>query len=145
MARKSPLTPAGRRRLRGPRRTLTPRGLPRVPTFKEPPPYITDRNEILNSWESTVAWALVDLGWSFTPLALLGTARTLGGAQIDFLLEDRGVALEVDGPFHESVEGQMKDFRRTLERELRGYRVVRVKFEDLDHIHQFLLENVGTL
>lgn len=145
MARRSPLTLEGRRRLRGPRRTVSPRGLPKISDLKPVVPYVTADNEILNLEESRVAWALVDLDIPFIAQARIGPQRALGSGLVDFLLPDHRVALEYQGFAHRTVSGELRDFWRRVTREYEGYRFEEVSYHDLPHIHQVLLRKIGTL
>lgn len=142
MPRRSPLSERGRRFLRGPRLDVKHRPF-RPPLIPVRPLYIGSSGQPLNAWESIVAWALVDLGIEFEDQAILGSPRTLGGANVDFLLRRYGIALEVQGPFHNTTAGKVRDFYRRANRAWYGFRLVEVAFEDLAHIHTVLRRIVG--
>jgi very-short-patch-repair endonuclease len=99
----------------------------------------------LNIPESIIYRALQDLGLNFQAQASTGGGRTLGGALVDFLLLDYRIALEYQGPFHDTDMGRVQDFWRVVSRQQAGLRTVYIYQEDLRRIKDRLLEIIGRL
>ena len=142
MPRKSAITPAGKEFLRGGRLSVTKRG------FGPPPeeifPLVTlPTGETLNSWESEVYQALVDLNVNFDAQVRIGGSRVLGGGLVDFVLIDYNLALEIQGPFHDTVEGPERDFWRNVVRAQAGLMTVYIREDDFIDIHRALTLIMG--
>lgn len=130
--------------LRGPKIAIRKRGKGALPGTQDRGPYVTEEGDVLNIPASRIAWTLTDLHIAFEPEAKLGPARALGGGLVDFLIEDRKIALEYQGPFHETDEGGARDYFRRITREQAGYITVYIYEHDLyPNLHARLLELLG--
>jgi hypothetical protein len=139
MAKKSILTGKGKDFLRGKRPGVSKRGLPKV--GQETPPNIVLRTgETLNIPASAIYRALTKMHENFSAEVPLRGGRILGGALCDFVLWDRRLVIEYQGPFHDSAEGRLKDFYRRAVREQAHFMVAYLYERDLIHLHRRLTE-----
>lgn len=133
MPRKSRITRSGREYLRGGAKDVRRLDLKfqkgaAVPIEIEI--VVVDGNP-LNKPESFIYHALTLMDINFSAQVLIGTGRSLGGGNVDFLLPDYDIALEYQGYFHFSFEGEARDFLRQVTREMRGLEVVYLFERDL--------------
>lgn len=145
MARKRPITAAGRRFLDGPRYRRGPRARPKPPVEKLP--NVIHEGRELNEPESMIYRALVKLNIRFEPQYLVGNGRALGGAMLDFFLPDYMCDLDYRGPFHRGDLGEARDFWRDAERQLRGIRRIWIEYEDVyaSYLPRRILELIGNV
>jgi len=136
------LTRTGSQFLRGQRFDLTRKGY-RKRSDEEIPQVVLPDGSVLNKPESIIYRALVGMKVPFQAQASLGGGNVLGGAKVDFLIYNPPIALEFQGPFHDTAEGQVRDFYRRVAREQAGYRPEYVYDSDMKRIHQRLREILG--
>ena len=95
----------------------------------------------LNKPASIIYRALNDLGIPFRTEVPFGGGSILGGARVDFDLVGRNTVIEYNGPFHDTLEGQRRDFIRNLAVPLR--RIIIIRVGDLPTIKPTLLRKLG--
>lgn len=142
MPRKSRFTTRGRNFLQ--RSNTQRRRDYRRPSDAPPPNVVLPNGDTLNVPESAIYRALVDLDVPFQAQKLVGKPGTLGSSDIDFYLPTYRIAIEFQGRFHNTTEGQARDFWRKLNREALGLRVVYAYERDLDPSpHAWLKQVIG--
>lgn len=142
MPRKSGFTREGRQFIRGTRFDITRRGM-RAGRKEQYELVVLPDGSVLNEPESRIYRALKGMKIPFAAQASLGGGATLGGAKVDFLIYNPPIALEFQGPFHDTAEGQTRDFYRRAAREQYGYRVEYIYQYDMNRLHQRLREIIG--
>jgi len=131
--RKKALKKLGRSKLSVRAQKLKPR---KVPPFEDVLPVAG-----LNKPASIIFRALNDLKIPFRAEVPFGGGSTLGGARVDFDLIGRNTVIEYNGPFHDTLEGQRRDFIRNLAVPLR--RIIIIRVGDLPNIKPTLLRKLG--
>lgn len=136
------LSSRGLRALRGPRFDVTAR-----PPVTVKPPYprqVWVDGKLLSVPHSRIYRALEQFKIPFETESKAGGGHVLGGIMVDFWLPTYRIALEYQGPFHNTEVGRARDIIRFANRGRLGARQVVEIFErDLDHIYDFLRNIVG--
>jgi very-short-patch-repair endonuclease len=136
------LTSRGKSILRGKKVSVTKRKP--IGAYKAPVENVRLSNgKTLNIPESQIYRALEKMHENFSSQVALKGGSTLGGSLCDFVLWDRRLVLEFQGPFHNTDQGREKDFWRKLRREQAGFWVVYLKDKDLINLHRRLWEIMG--
>jgi hypothetical protein len=141
MPAKKPISKPGRGFTK-PRFDVQARGIQYQKEKPLPLPLIVG-GELLNQEVSQVVRALEDLKLNFSVEVVLGGASELGASKVDIVLWDYNLAIEYQGPFHETTVGQEQDFLRRINREAAGLRTVYLSRVDLPRIHERILEIIG--
>jgi very-short-patch-repair endonuclease len=119
-----------RSKLKPRRKSISPRGLKRAPQADYLPIIVEGKK--LNRQEAKV-WRYLQKrpGEDWHPQVPLAGGNVLGGAQADFASKITHQIIEVDGPFHDNIVGQARDFWRNAVRAGEGFNVVRFKSAEI--------------
>ena len=137
---KSTLTQRGSRLLKGKSISLRPKPLSRKP----PPEPIPFEYQHLSSWEYLVMKALQRHAITFQmQVNYEGGIGILGGMRVDFLLQDYGAVLRVQGPWHAMPAARSRDEMQRVYLSGRGFNVIDIFEQDLEDIDAALQQKLG--
>lgn len=123
------------------KRRVGPKGRARQPQPLDVP--IIVGGQKLNRWEARVWKALLRRNEDWQAQAQIGGRNILGSAKPDFLSERRKIVIEVDGPFHNTIEGRAREFFREADRKNAGYDTLHIEQQDLAQIDSSLRRLLG--
>lgn len=127
------LSKVGRRAIKGPRIEVRRRGF-RQPGAQETLPLVINGDR-LTIPETKIYIALKALVIPFTTRKKVGGSRRLGAGVLDFWLPFHKIVIEYQGPFHASLIGGAKDFRRQIvRRQFGAAQIVYLYERDLDDL-----------
>ena len=140
MPLRSTLTKRGQSVLRGSRIALRPKPL----TREAPPEIIPFEYQHLSSWEYKVMKALQQRAITFQmQVSYEGGVGILGGMRVDFLLQDYGAVLRVQGPWHNMPTARSRDEMQRVYLSGRGFNVIDIFEQDLEDIDAALQQKLG--